>query len=81
MINKRLECQLFFKWIDDYELKTELTKRVIESKTSRNETQKEVSNWTGISLTKVKEIEKGTCKDFNSINNYLNYFGNPILID
>ena len=27
---------------------------------------------------KIKEIEKGTCKDFNAINNYLNYFSEPI---
>jgi len=48
-------------------------------KSTRKETQKDISKWTGISLTKVKEIENGTCKDFNSINNYINYLNNPLL--
>ena len=68
-----LEYQLYFKWIDDIELKTQLTEKVITCKEKRFETQKEISIMINISLTKVKEIEKGTCKDFNAINKYLNY--------
>lgn len=73
--NKKSENQLFFSWIHDIELKTQLTKCVKNAKQKRFETQKEVSNILEISLTKIKEIENGTCKDFNAINNYINYFG------
>ena len=71
---KKLENQLFFKWIDDLELKNQLTIKVNLSKEKREETQKYVAEMLNISLTKIKEIENGTCKDFNAINNYLNYF-------
>ena len=73
--NKCLENQLFFNWIDDIELRSKLTYRVNFAKEKRSETQLELSNILRISLTKIKEIEKGSCKDFNAINNYLNYFG------
>ena len=63
----------WFNWLDDTELKNQLIENVLRSKERRTETQKEVSKWVNISLTKVKEIENGTCKDFNAINNYINY--------
>lgn len=74
-----MKTQLFFNWIDDIELKTQLTIKACNAKKKRKETQKEVSETLEISLTKIKEIEKGTCKDFNAINNYLNYFGESII--
>ena len=70
-----LELKLFYNWIDELELRSRLTCLVKEIKSSRKETQSEISKWTGISLTKVKEIENGSCRDFNAINNYINYFG------
>lgn len=78
-INK-LENELFFKWIDDLELKTQLTNCVNNSKSIRRETQNEISNTLNISLTKIKEIENGKCKDFNAINNYINYFNKSLLL-
>lgn len=74
-----MENQLYFNWIDDRELKTQLTSNTKLAKDKRSETQKEVSEILDISLTKIKEIEKGICKDFNAINNYLNYFGEGII--
>lgn len=73
--SKKSESQLFFSFIDDIELRSRLTFLVKEARFKRNETQNEISKWIKVSLTKIKEIEKGTCKDFNAINNYLNYFG------
>lgn len=77
---KKLENQLYFNWIDDLELKTQLTINTKLAKNKRTETQKQVSEVLEISLTKIKEIEKGTCKDFNAINNYLNYFGESVFL-
>jgi predicted XRE-type DNA-binding protein len=74
-----LENELYFNWIDDLELRSQLTSKVKLSKAKRKQSQKEISELLEISLTKIKEIEKGTCKDFNSINNYINYFSEPIL--
>lgn len=65
--------ELYYKWIDDLDMRTHLTEKVNKSKETRIETQKEISYVLDISLTKIKEIEKGTCKDFNAINNYINY--------
>jgi DNA-binding XRE family transcriptional regulator len=70
-----LENELYFNWIDDEELKTQLTNKVRNSKLKRKETQVEVEKWLGVNQTKIKQIEKGTCVDFNAINNYINYFG------
>lgn len=69
------EYNNFFTWLDDTELKTQLIENVLRAKERRKATttQKQVSKMVNISLTKVKEIENGSCKDFNSINNYINY--------
>lgn len=75
----KFKNQLFFTWIDDLEFKTQLTNCVKKAKERREETQLEVSNILNISLTKIKEIENGTCKDFNAINNYINYFGESLI--
>jgi len=79
MYIKELEGQLLFSWIDDVGFRTRLSYCVNMCKSTRKETQKDISKWTGISLTKVKEIENGACKDFNSINNYINYLNSPLL--
>ena len=63
----------WFSWLDDIELKNQLIENVLRAKERRTETQKEVSKWVNVSLTKIKEIENGSCKDFNAINNYINY--------
>lgn len=74
-----MKNELFYNWIDDLELKNQLTIKTKLSKEKRVETQKEVSEILNISLTKIKEIENGRCKDFNAINNYINYFGESLL--
>lgn len=79
MESKKLENQLFFNWVDDLELKTQLTTKVKLSKSKRQETQKNISSILQMSLTKVKEIENGTCKDFNAINNYINFYGESLI--
>ena len=72
-VEKPTEYNTFFPWLDDTELRTQLIENVLRAKERRTETQKEVSKWVNISLTKIKEIENGSCKDFNAINNYINY--------
>ncbi len=80
MISERLENELFFDWIDNIEFKNELTKKVKYVKSIRTETQKEFYEVIGCSLTKLKQIENGTCKDFNAINNYLNFYSVKISV-
>lgn len=75
-----LETQLYFNWIDDLELKNQLTIRVKSAKSKRIYSQKWLSDVLNISLTKIKEIENGTCKDFNAINNYINFLGENMII-
>ena len=75
-----LESQLFFSWIDDLELRNQLTIRVKSAKEKREQTQKWLSDILDISITKIKEIENGTCKDFNAINNYINFLGENMII-
>ncbi|WP_271407435.1 hypothetical protein [Tenacibaculum soleae] len=70
--------QLYFSFLDCERLRSQLTINVKKSVAKRKESQKVVSETLQIALTKIKEIEKGTCKDFNAINNYLNYFSEPI---
>lgn len=70
---KEFETGLYFNCIDELELRSELTQKVKLIKSRRLESQKEISKWTDIPLTKIKQIENGTCKDFNAINNYINY--------
>jgi hypothetical protein len=65
----------YFTWLSDNELRNQLIENVLRAKELRKSThtQKEVSQIISPSLTKIKEIENGTCKDFNAINNYINY--------
>ena len=58
------ENELYFDWLKDNSLRNRLTTLVKDLE---------------ISLTKIKEIEKGTCKYFNAINSYINYFGNSLI--
>lgn len=74
-----MKTQLYFNWIDNIEFKTQLTYCVKNAKEKRKESQSLLSKKLAISLTKIKEIEKGTCVDFNAINNYINYFGESLL--
>ena len=67
------KTELYYNWIDELELKIRLTEKVKLIKSRRKESQKEISKWTDIPLTKIKQIENGTCVDFNAINNYINY--------
>jgi hypothetical protein len=72
---KKVEIQTNFSFIDDLEFRNKLSILVDISKERRRETQKDISNILEIPLTKIKQIESGTCVDFNAINNYINYFG------
>lgn len=76
-----MESELFFKWLSDIRLRNELDLCVRLSKKRRKEslTQHDVANILNISLTKIKQIENVTCVDFNSINNYINFFKFGIL--
>ena len=76
---KKTESELFFDWIDDIKLKSELTYLVKKAKAKRQETQKEIAETIRTSLTKIKQIENGSCKDFNAINNYINYFSETLI--
>lgn len=76
---KQFENELYFEWIDDKHFRSELTKRIKSIVKNRIETQNDINTTLGISLTKIKQIEKGTCKDFNAINNYINYFGKHLI--
>lgn len=71
----KLESQLFFPIIECLQFRNELTIRVKKAKGKRVKSQAYLSNILNISLTKIKQIEKGTCKDVNAINNYINFFG------
>ena len=77
MKREEFESELLFEWIDDLELRTKLSNSVKCIKNTRKERQKDISDSTGIPLTKVKQIENGSCKDFNAINNYINYSYKP----
>ena len=78
MNKEKLTTQPFENIVTDEKLRTRLWQLVEICKSERKETQQELSKWIGISLTKIKEIEKGTCKDFNAINNYINYLGESL---
>lgn len=75
---QELDSQLFYPMLKNIKLRTRLQKLVIEAREERNkttETQKDVAKWVEISLTKVKEIENGTCKDICAVFHYLGWFG------
>jgi len=76
-----MKSELFFTWLSDIKLRSELDLCVKLSKKRRKEflTQHDVADILNISLTKIKQIENGTCVDFNSINNYINFFKFGIL--
>ena len=73
---KELDNQLYFLFIDDIEFRDQLIWLVNKSKKLRYQPQRELAETLNISLTKIKEIENGTTKDFNAINNYINFFQN-----
>lgn len=73
---KELKTQLHFLFIDEIEFRIQLIWLVNKSKKLRYQPQRELAETLNISLTKIKEIENGTAKDFNAINNYINFFQN-----
>lgn len=77
MTTKETENELLFAWIDNIEFRNKLSSLVIEARSRRRrfETQKQVADVLEISLTKIKQIEKGTSKDVNAIVNYLGFQG------
>jgi len=81
MSNSEFESEIFFNWIDDMQFRTKLSLLVRNAKDKRTESQEELSKWINVSQTKIKQIENGTCVDFNAINNYLNYFGESLTDD
>lgn len=83
MNSKSSESELFFSFLHEERLRIELTKIVKDCKSRRIETQKQVSDFIGTPLTKIKQVEKGTCKDINAINNYIAYMSGlrPVYID
>lgn len=83
MNGKSNESELFFSFLNDKRLRTELTEIVKDCKSKRNQTQKNVSEFIGTPFTKIKQVENGTCKDINAINNYIAYMSGltPVYID
>ena len=75
----RLENELFFKSIDCIQFRNELTTRVINAKAKRKISQQRLSDILEISLTKVKQIENGSCVDINAIINYINFLGENLI--
>lgn len=73
MKNEQFENELYFNWIDDIGFRSELSEMIIKLKDNRKESQSQISKFTEIPLTKVKQIENGSCVDFNAILNYINY--------
>ena len=73
MESQEPKTELYYNWISESELRIRLTEKVKLIKSRRLESQKEISKWTNIPLTKIKQLENGTCVDFNAINNYINY--------
>ena len=73
------ENELFFSTFDCLQLRYELTNRVKKAKEKRMVSQKRLSDILNISETKIKQIENGSCKDFNSINNYINFLGENLI--
>ena len=74
---QKLKSQPFFNFIVIESLRSQLEETVKLATSIRKRektTQQEVSEIIKYSLTKVKEIEKGTCKDINAIINYIKFF-------
>ena len=73
--NKQFESELFYPTFTTHRLRSELTKNVKIARKIRkqNTTQSDLSKITGIPLTKVKQIENGTCKDIDAILCYISY--------
>jgi len=80
--NKEFESELFYKSFKTKKLRSELSreaKTAIEIRKAKT-TQKDVSETTGIALTKVKQVENGSCKDIDAILNYISYLNHKSII-
>ena len=80
--NKEFESELFYDGFKTKKLRSELSR---EAKTAisirkENTTQKDVADTLGIALTKVKQIENGTCKDIDAILSYISYLNHKSII-
>lgn len=67
------ESELFYRHIKHERLKSQLStnaKIALEIR-KRETTQQDAANTLGIPLTKIKQIENGTCKDIESILQYV----------
>lgn len=74
-LNECFNNETFFPWIDDKCFRFETATKVRRSKELRGDISiTELSHILKISRKKLYEIESGVCKDFNSINNYINFF-------
>lgn len=71
--NKQSESELFYSHIKHERLKSQLSTNAKIALRIRKEqtTQKEVSNILDIPITKIKQIENGTCKDIEAILQYI----------
>lgn len=70
---KELENEPLINLISDDRFRNELINKINYAKETRQESQKEVSKMINVSVTKIKQIENLTCKDFNAIYKYINY--------
>jgi len=80
--NKEFENELFYDSFKTKKLRSELSK---EAKTAieirkENTTQKDVADTLEIPLTKIKQVENGTCKDIDAILNYIGYLNYKSII-
>ena len=80
--NKELESELLYNSFKTKKLRSELSR---EAKTAieirkANTTQKDVAETIGIALTKIKQVENGTCKDIDAILNYIGYLNHKSII-
>ncbi len=80
--NEWSESELFFTKFKTFQLRSELTKQVKEAIKIRKEktTQQDVAETIGIPLTKIKQVENGTCKDIDAILNYIKFLDFKLII-
>lgn len=73
-----LSSKLYYPFFKCRELRGQLTPLVKKAKAKRVMSQKNISEIIGVSLTKIKEVENGTCKDINGILAYLEFLDYPL---
>jgi len=80
--NEWSESELFYPKFKTFQLRSELTKKVKQAIKIRKEntTQQDVAETIGIPLTKIKQVENGTCKDIDAILNYIKFLDFKLII-